>query len=88
VGTTLSAALYFEREILTEHLARLRVEVQNLLARQGAEQLPEDIAAWVARVGQQLCLDGYDALTAQRYPRPTAMLKLLNPGKDSDSEMG
>ena len=71
-----------ECETLTGHLARLRIAAENLLATQGTAGPPADVAAYVAEVGNRLRREGLGALSAQRYPRPTALLRLLADGEE------
>ncbi len=82
VALTAAAARRAECETLTGHLVRLRIAAENLLATQGAAGPPADVAAWVAQVGVRLRLEGLGALSAQRYPRPTALLRLLGDGDE------
>jgi hypothetical protein len=85
VGRSLAAALRVEREVLGAHLARLRTEAENLLASHGAAD-PRDAGDWVAQLGEQLRRVGTGALTVQRYPRPTVMMRLL--GSEGGEESG
>jgi hypothetical protein len=85
VGRSLAAALRLEREVLGAHLARLRTEAENLLASHGAAD-PRDAGDWVAQLGEQLRRVGTGALTVQRYPRPTVMMRLL--GSEGGEESG
>lgn len=83
VARTLRAAERMEHVVLAGHLARLRVESENRLATRCLSGSPGEVRAWVARLGGQLRAEGADALTYQRYPRPTALLRLLN-GSDGN----
>jgi hypothetical protein len=78
VGRTLATALRLEREVLAVHLARLRVEAENLLASHGTAGRPDDAGDWVAQLGEQLRREGAGALAVQRSPRQTVLLRLLS----------
>lgn len=83
VALTLAEARRAEGETLTGHLVRLRIAAENLLATQGTAGPPADVAACVAEIGSRLRLEGPGALSAQRYPRPTALLRLLADGEEA-----
>jgi hypothetical protein len=77
VRHTLDEALRLERDVLSRHLAQLRVEAQNLLASGGIDP-PADLVSWVAHLGDELRRAGTDAFALQRTPRPSALLRLLS----------
>lgn len=88
VAQALREAVQAERETLPGHLAKLRVESENRLATEGAAGPPADVTAWVAQLGIRLRVEGAEALHAQRYPRPTALLRLLGDAEEIDPDFG
>jgi hypothetical protein len=88
VAQTLHEALQAEHESLAVHLAKLRVESENRLATAGVAGPPADVKAWVAQLGNRLRVEGAAALLAQRYPRPTALMRLLGGTEEIDPGFG